>query len=80
VTPGASIGTNVVVYVRKPGRAYYSYSSNRTVYSLSGGAAWQYKYYFKRGMPKGVYSFKAVVSGSATLAGSESSVVTVRLK
>ncbi|HEX9094003.1 MAG TPA: hypothetical protein VF902_08470, partial [Coriobacteriia bacterium] len=46
VTPSSAIGKNVVVYVRKPGRAYYSYSSNRTVYALGDGAAWQYKYYF----------------------------------
>jgi hypothetical protein len=62
VTPVGMIGRNMVVYVMKPGKSYWTYSSNRTVYRLSSGAAaWQYKYYFKSGMVKGVYRFKAVV-------------------
>ena len=54
------IGKNIVVYVKKPGRTFYSYSSNRTTYLLNGKAAWQYKYTFVRGMAKGVYTYKAV--------------------
>jgi uncharacterized protein YkwD len=61
VTPLGMIGRNIVVYVMKPGKTYWTYSSNRTTYTLSGGAAWLYKYYFKTGMAKGIYKFKAVV-------------------
>jgi hypothetical protein len=60
VTPSAMIGRNIVVYVQKPGKSYWTYSSNRTVYSLNGSPSWQYKYYFKPGMAKGTYKFKAV--------------------
>jgi Bacterial pre-peptidase C-terminal domain len=61
VTPIGMVGRNMVVYVMKPGKTYWTYSSNRTVYNLGGTAAWQYKYYFKAGMVKGYYKFKAVV-------------------
>jgi uncharacterized repeat protein (TIGR02543 family) len=85
VTPYGMIGVNIVVYVKKPGKAYWSYSSNRTVYALNGGAAWLYKYYFKRGMTKGTYYFKASApapsfASSAGFARSESSVISIRLK
>jgi FtsP/CotA-like multicopper oxidase with cupredoxin domain len=60
VTPSSMIGVNIAVYVKKPGRRYWSYSSNRTVYSLNGAAAWFYRYTFKSGMTKGLYYFKAV--------------------
>ena len=59
--PNGCIGENMVVYVMKPGSSRWTYSSNRTVYALDGGAAWQYKYTFKKGMTKGVYKFKAVM-------------------
>ena len=52
------VGKNMVAYVMKPGKTYWTYSSNRTVYNLGGKAAWQYKYYFKPGMVKGYYKFK----------------------
>jgi hypothetical protein len=61
VTPFSTVGYNMVAYVMKPGKTYWTYSSNRTVYNLGGKAAWQYKYYFKPGMVKGVYKFKAVM-------------------
>jgi len=85
VTPTGMIGVNMVVYVKKPGKAYWTYSSNRTVYALNGGAAWQYKYYFKKGMAKGIYYFKAVTPapGFANGAGfdrAESGVVSIRVK
>jgi Tol biopolymer transport system component len=71
VYPAKMIGVNIVVYVQKPGSARWSYSSNRTVYDLNGSPAWQYKYYFKRGMAKGIYRFKAVAPapGFASSAG-----------
>ncbi len=59
ITPNDAIGRLMVVYVRKPGKSYWTYSSNRVVYNRGGQAAWQYKYYFKPGMVKGVYVFKA---------------------
>ncbi len=85
VTPASMVGKNIVVWVKKPGKAYYSYSSNRTAYSLNGGAAWLYKYYFKPGMTKGVYYFKASAPapGFASSAGfgtSSSSVITITLR
>jgi photosystem II stability/assembly factor-like uncharacterized protein len=81
VTPNGMIGNNVVVYVMKPGKTYWTYSSNRTVYALSGGAAWQYKYYFRPGMAKGTYKFKAVVpAGSGFLTSTSASPASVSIK
>ncbi|HEX9092578.1 MAG TPA: hypothetical protein VF902_01215, partial [Coriobacteriia bacterium] len=61
VTPSGLVGKNIVVYVKKPGKSYWTYSSNRTVYSRYGVPSWQYKYYFKKGMAKGIYVYKAFV-------------------
>jgi hypothetical protein len=81
VTPLSMIGKNIVVWVKKPGKSYYSYSSNRTVYNLGGNAVWQYKYYFKPGMAKGYYVFKAGVPGWPGFVTSMSpTTVTVRLR
>ena len=74
------IGVNIVVYVMKPGKTYWTYSSNRTVYNLGGHAAWQYKYYFKPGMVKGYYVFKAVVPAwPGFLTSTSPTTVTIRL-
>jgi FtsP/CotA-like multicopper oxidase with cupredoxin domain len=85
VTPSGMIGVNIVVYVKKPGRAYWSYSSTRTVYRLGGGAVWQYKYHFKQGMREGRYYFRAFapapgLASSAGFAASASSVISIRLR
>jgi photosystem II stability/assembly factor-like uncharacterized protein len=85
VTPNAMIGVNIVVYVQKPGKSYWTYSSNRTVYALGIGAAWQYKYYFKPGMTKGLYRFKAVApapgfASSDGFATSESATIVIRVR
>jgi hypothetical protein len=81
VTPTSMIGNNMVCYVMKPGSARWTYSSNRTVYALAGGAAWQYKYTFKKGMTKGIYKFKAVVPASSGFLTSTSiKTVSIRLK
>ena len=85
VTPLGMIGVNVAVLVMKPGKTYWTYSSNRTVYSLNGSPAWLYKYYFKPGMVKGYYKFKAVApaagfASSAAFAASESSVISIRVR
>jgi outer membrane protein assembly factor BamB len=60
--PG-SVGDKVIVYVKKPGRATWSYSSARLCYSSapSGGATWWYRY---TPTLKGHYSFYARFGGS----------------
>jgi photosystem II stability/assembly factor-like uncharacterized protein len=85
VTPTGIVGTNIVVYVMKAGSSRWTYSSNRTAYAAGGGAAWLYKYYFKKGMARGTYRFKAVAPapGFASSAGfltstSKTILVTVR--
>jgi len=81
VTPTGAIGANMVVYVEKPGSSRWSYSSNRTVYASGGGAAWQYKYYFKPGMAKGVYRYRAVAPDLPGYLGSTSpTIVSIRLQ
>jgi hypothetical protein len=59
VTAGA-IGKNVIIYVKKPGKKYWTYASTRHSYKLRSSARWQYRYTFKKGMAKGTYQFKAV--------------------
>jgi uncharacterized repeat protein (TIGR02543 family) len=61
ITPAGLVGKVIVAYVKKPGKAYWTYSSNRVVYSMYSVPKWQYKYYFKKGMAKGSYVFKALV-------------------
>ena len=81
VTPLSLIGRNIVVYVKKPGSTRWSYSSNRTAYSLGGKAAWQYKYLFKPGMAKGVYAYKAVVPAwTGFLTSTSPKTVSIRLR
>ena len=74
VTPADEVGGNVVVYVKKPGKKYWAYSSVRKSYRSDSGAAWQYKYTFKEGMAKGTYQFKAVFLHMET-----PTVVTIKL-
>jgi M6 family metalloprotease-like protein len=81
VAPTGLIGRNIVVWVKKPGKAYWTYSSNRTVYSLRGAAAWQYKYTFKRGMARGLYQFRASVPAwPGFLAATSPTTVSIRLR
>jgi hypothetical protein len=81
VGPVGMIGHNIVVNVMKPGATRWTYSSARTAYALNGAGAWQYKYFFKRGMKKGVYKFKAVVPDSLEfIASSSPNTVSIRLK
>jgi hypothetical protein len=70
VTPTGSAGMPVVVYVRKPGSARWTYSSNRIAYAAPGTTAWLYKYTFKPGMAKGVYTFKAAAPAPGFAASS----------
>jgi hypothetical protein len=81
VTPSGLVGKNIVVYVKKAGKSYWTYSSNRTVYSRYGIPSWQYKYYFKRGMNKGLYTYKAFVPAWPGYQASTSpTTVSVRVK
>jgi hypothetical protein len=62
------IGRNMHVDVHKPNKAYWSYSSARTIYvGPSGTAEWWYRYTLVRGMYKGKYLFKAVYDGDGFL-------------
>ena len=75
------VGRIVVVYVQRPGRAYWTYSSNRVAYSRYGVSSWQYKYLFKSGMPLGTYRFKAALPAGGGFAGSVTpNIVSVRLR
>ena len=80
VSPSSLIGKNIRVYVKKPGKTYWSYSSTRTVYSRYGVPSWQYKYYFRRGMVRGVYAFKAVVPAWPGFSTKTSPIVSIRLR
>jgi hypothetical protein len=81
ITPNDIIGKVIVVWVKKPGQRYWTYSSNRIAYSLYGNAAWQYKYYFKPGMKKGIYTFKASIPAYSSYGASASpATVSIRLK
>jgi hypothetical protein len=64
------VGQIMHVNVKKPNRATWTYSSNRTIYasSTSGKAEWWYRYTFLAGMPRGTYYFRAFYDGNATLA------------
>jgi hypothetical protein len=68
MTPSpATIGLIVHVEVKKPGKGYFSYSSNRLVYAGAGGkASWQYKYNSLSTQAKGVYVFHVVFGGNGT--------------
>jgi hypothetical protein len=70
-----------VVWVRKPGRTYWSYSSARLAYSANpdGSANWWYRYN-PRTIPRGIYAFKVSFAGDANRLASSSSVISVRVR
>jgi len=81
VTPTPEmIGKNMEVYVKKPGKTYWSYSSARTIYLNAGVASWWYRYTLVSGMVKGTYLFKAVYDGGATYAASQSTIISVLVR
>ena len=80
VTPARMLGRTIAVYVRKPGSTRWSMSSYRPVYSSAGRTTWRYPYYFKRGMRKGVYRFKATVPARTGFLTSTSREITIRLR
>jgi hypothetical protein len=76
-TPG-TVGLMIHVDVKKPGRGYYSYSSNRLVYAGVGGrASWQYKYNSLSSQVRGTYVFKAVWGGNDSYLPCESGTKSV---
>jgi hypothetical protein len=80
VTPQTMIGTNIQVMVKKPGRAYFSYSSLRTCYATAatgGLTSWWYRYNVLPTMPVGTYQFYAFVPASATYQYSRSSTLVI---
>jgi aldehyde:ferredoxin oxidoreductase len=54
------VGQKVLVYVKKPGKKYWSYVSTRTSFKVASGGAWRHYYTFKKGTKKGTYQFKTV--------------------
>lgn len=75
----AAAGQTVVVYVKKPGKPYWTYSSNRVAYADSGAVVWQYKYGLGRRAAGGTYAFRAAVSDPAG-GQSATSPMTVRVR
>ena len=81
LAPG-TVGDPVVVYVKKPYKAYWSYSSKRLCYAgAAGGAAWWYRYTpLARTSPRGTYYFKAAFEGDGARAAGVSGAVAVRVR
>jgi hypothetical protein len=82
VTPSAdAVGRVVRVEVRKPNRAYWSYSSARGVYSAGGTASWWwYRYTLVRSMVRGTYRFRATFGGEGGFSLSRSGEVAVAVR
>ncbi|HEX9093776.1 MAG TPA: IPT/TIG domain-containing protein [Coriobacteriia bacterium] len=78
LAPGAQ-GDPVVVEVRKPGSARWSYSSARLVYAAAatGGGAWWYRYTPRL---RGAYYFRARFAGSSDRLASVSRTIAVRVR
>ena len=75
------VGEMMHVDVKKPGKTYWTYSSNRVIYAGTAGAAsWQYKYTLKKGMTKGTYQFRAVYDGNTPYAAIITGLVRVVVK
>jgi len=80
LTGAPANGLLVNVMVKKPGKAYYSYSSARGTYNATGtGASWWYRYTPKL---KGTYTFYVTFAGDATYSPATSlpSIVKVTVK
>jgi hypothetical protein len=78
---GPMTGKIMVAYVMKPGKTYWSYSSNRVMFDIGHETvAWWYRYTFKAGMTKGWYKFKAFLPKYDGFTSSQSSILYIRLK
>jgi len=77
--PGAN-GLMVTLMVKKPGKSFYSYSSNRLTYGAGAASSlWQNNNY--KPTAKGVYSFYVTFAGSGLyLAAPNSAVIRVTVK
>ena len=77
--PGAN-GLMVTLMVKKPGKSFYSYSSNRLTYGAGAASSlWQNNNY--KPTAKGVYSFYVTFAGSGLyLAAPNSAVIKVTVK
>lgn len=79
VAPSSSAGAPATLYVQKPGGGWKV--ASRTPVVASGDAnSWRGAFRFKRGMLKGTYRFKAVVSGVPGYLDASTAVVSVRLR
>jgi aldehyde:ferredoxin oxidoreductase len=54
------VGKNVIVYVKKPGNAYWEYVTTLSAYKAGKRGAWRYNYTVKADAPTGTYQFKVV--------------------
>jgi hypothetical protein len=74
LTPG-KLGDPCVVEVKKPGKAYWSYSSTRLVYTTTGDCWYRY-------VPKvhGTYAFRLMFSGDGMRLGCASSTIRVSVQ
>lgn len=83
VLNGGAPGELVVVWVKKPGKSYYSYSSNRLCFgTVPGGTNWWYRYTpIGKTCPAGTYYFKASFPGSTAKEACVSpNIVSVRVR
>jgi hypothetical protein len=80
VTPPELVGHNIQVMVKKPNKAYYSYSSLRTCYLNAGVPSWFYRYNAIRSLVPGTYRFFAFVPASTDFLTSTSPVITVVIR
>jgi hypothetical protein len=78
-TPGAN-GLMVTLMVKKPGKSFYSYSSNRLTYGAGAASSlWQNNNY--KPTAKGAYTFYVTFAGSGNYqAAPNSSKITVTVK
>jgi hypothetical protein len=78
ILTGGRNGDWCVAYVKKPGTARWSYSSNRIAYGgTATGANWWYRYTPKL---RGTYSFYGYFQGDATRKTCRSGMVSVKVK
>jgi hypothetical protein len=74
----AANGLPCVIYVKKPGKTYYSYSSARTTYGAGGSASnWWYRY---TPTLRGTYSFYVAFPGDATYLTATSRTVRIGVR
>jgi hypothetical protein len=70
-----------MVWVKKPGKSYWTYSSARLAYSITPriGANWWYRY-DPRTVPRGTYAFRASFAGDADRLPCWSGIIYVKIR